>query len=104
MYLMSTQPKSLLGYIICLEVLAVTGLKQALPRMIKAHGEKACQFLIVHSEEDEDHIESAYKLFDSYSEIEKQQVLQNLTESVEMFAQLLDSCYAKTQTYRDIAI
>lgn len=52
MYQMPTQPKTLLGYIICLEELAVTGLKQALPRMIKAHGEKACQFLIVHSEED----------------------------------------------------
>ena len=59
-----THPLSFLGYVALLETLPLKIGKQLLTEIEPIYGHKASSFLRVHSQEDEDHMESLLKVFE----------------------------------------
>jgi len=80
---------SFFGYTMALECLSATFGSTLYRRVLAAHGAKGTQFLKVHSEDDIDHIQKAFKQIDKLSNEEKALVLENLEISAELYRTML---------------
>lgn len=85
-------PIGFYGYALALEGTAVMRLKQIYSRCKELYGEKACNFLRVHAEEDENHVEAVIKLLEQLPPPAIQSIEVNLSQSIDaivlMFAEM----------------
>lgn len=85
-------PIGFYGYALALEGTAVMRLKQIYSKCKELYGEKACNFLRVHAEEDENHVEQAIKMLDQLPAPAIQSIEVNLNQSIDaivlMFAEM----------------
>lgn len=92
-------PAVFMGWILFLEGLACKH-GPTLLHKVKHYGEKSTTFLKLHSEEDQEHIESALELVDSISESELELVLENLVTARDNYQDILEyaekACRAAT--------
>lgn len=82
-------PISLLGYILALEILAA----KVLPRVnirLKELYPRSISFVKVHAEEDQDHIESAFKQLEMLNEADTAAVLENFDTTIDILVSLFN--------------
>jgi thiaminase len=96
-------PLSLLGYIFALESIAVEFGPMLYDKAAKAHGEKACAFLKLHSSEDPDHLEKAKQQYESLSDELKEMVIENMHQSFANYQALLTSSVALARRFKNAA-
>lgn len=84
-------PESFLGYILALEGIAVLAGDNANNRVCETFGPKAASFLRVHSQEDKEHIESAFKHILSLDDKNQKMAYANFIQSGEMYCKILDA-------------
>lgn len=84
-YKMTKSPVALLGYILALEVFAVTCFKEFHEIVSEAHGEKASLFVKVHADDDPDHVEKALAEVERCSPEEREIIYQNFNQTCEVF-------------------
>jgi thiaminase len=101
--IMMKSPAAFFGYIFCLEGLAVDCGGKLYERTKAAHGQKAANFLKVHSDEDVDHLESAFKMLESLSKEEVDLVEKCLRQSAGLYEQILRQCAEKRNASKDQA-
>jgi uncharacterized ferritin-like protein (DUF455 family) len=80
---------SFFGYTLALECLAEQCGPEIAARVLKAHGPKASVFLKLHSQDDQEHTQSAYKLLKNLSQEEAQAAKENLVISCEIYRAML---------------
>jgi hypothetical protein len=82
---------SLIGYIIPLEMLSAQYFPDFNKRVESVYGKKATSFVRVHAEEDEDHIEKAFKVLYDLS-IERQEVIiKNMTQTAIAYTAMIEN-------------
>jgi hypothetical protein len=98
-------PSSLFGYILSLECLAVEFGPELYRRTSAAFGKTAANFLKVHSEDDVDHTEKAFKLLNSFSSPEKSMIQENLEISASLYRSMLQDIqsYAMNSSNQEVA-
>ena len=84
-YKVQKNPYSLLGYIFSLEYKVVVSSKEVYAKIKAAHGDKCCNFLKVHIEDDPDHVKKAYDQIMSLNEIDQKLIWQNYEQTTDMF-------------------
>lgn len=89
---------SFLGYILFLEGLASTKGFDIYKRICSQHGEKACIFVKVHAEEDQGHIESAFKLVESLPAASWQDIESNMIQSTHIYQKMLEEISFRVMT------
>ena len=82
-------PVSFFGYSLALECLAAAFGPEVYRRTSTAHGAKSTVFLKVHSEDDVEHTDRAFKLLATLSETEAKLVVENLEISSELYRGML---------------
>lgn len=82
-------PFALLGYILALELLAARHLPKILPIVENEFGNRATVFIREHSEEDQHHIESAFKIMDGLSPHDTKEVTENIKFSLDIYNLML---------------
>jgi hypothetical protein len=82
-------PSSFFGYTLALECLAGAFGPELYRRTSKAHGEKAAVFLKVHSEDDIEHTEKAFKMLSALPESHQGQIQENLELSANLYRAML---------------
>ena len=87
-YLIEQDPLYFMGYIIALEEVAAKFGENLFGSIKKTHN-KGFQFLKVHSEDDIEHIEHAYKVIDSLDDIRKVQILKNAKQTASAYISML---------------
>lgn len=80
---------SFFGYTLSLECLAQKYGPEVARRAHAAHGKKASQFLLLHSEDDQEHTESAFKHIKNLTPAEEEAAVENLIMSCEMYRSML---------------
>lgn len=80
---------SFFGYTLALECMAERFGVEVAQRVLKAHGPKATMFLKLHSEDDQEHTQSAYKQIEKLSEPELQAAKENLILSCQIYRAML---------------
>lgn len=80
---------SFFGYTLALECLAEKYGPEVARRVLAAHGKKASQFLVLHSEDDQEHTESAYKHIKNLTPAEEEAAVENLILSCDMYRSML---------------
>ena len=80
---------SFFGYTMALECLAEYFGPQVGAKVFKAHGAKATQFIRLHSEDDQDHTQEAYKQIKKLSPQDTQAAVENLKISCEIYRGML---------------
>lgn len=83
-------PTALLGYILPLEAIAVTGGPAHLARVKAAYPTTKCwSFVHVHAEEDPDHLEKAFQAIESLPPELHPAILENLLQSTDAYINML---------------
>lgn len=82
-------PYSLLGYILLLEIAASTIGPEVLKTLSNYYPQKALNFLKVHAQEDEDHVEKAYEVISSLPKNEQALVLECFEQSSFAYSRLI---------------
>lgn len=77
------------GYTLALECLAEQCGPELAARLLKAHGPKASVFLKLHSEDDQEHTEAAFKHIERLSTEDAQAAKENLILSSEIYRSML---------------
>lgn len=90
-------PISFFGYIFCLEMIAKESGPEIYKKVSEIYGPKASHFIKVHAEEDEDHIEHAFKMIHGIEGQDAEYIMQNLKQSCDNYIQLIYHCQAKAQ-------
>lgn len=80
---------SFFGYTLSLECLAEKFGPEVARRVLGAHGKKASKFLLLHSEDDQDHTQEAYKHMKNLSPVEEKAAIENLILSCEIYRSML---------------
>jgi len=88
-YLIDKDPLFFMGYIIALEEVAAK-FGEKMFSTIKGSHKKGFQFIKVHSEDDIEHIEHAYKVIDSLDEFRKAQILKNAKQTASAYISMLN--------------
>ncbi len=86
---------SFFGYTLALECLAEEFGPQLAAKVLKAHGPKASMFLKLHSEDDQEHTQSAFKQIEKLSPEDAQAAKDNLIISSEIYRSMLIEAQAK---------
>ena len=81
-----------LGYVLMLEMLARDCGPKILDKVSLVYGSRAASFLKIHAEEDESHVAQALKLLEDFSDSEKNRVVENFSESVRIYKEILNDC------------
>jgi pyrroloquinoline quinone (PQQ) biosynthesis protein C len=84
------QPKSLLGYILSLELFPVRCYPEVLPVIRQVYGEKCVNFIRVHCEEDPTHVQDAIRQIELASEMEQNEIVKNFIQTTDVVVYLLD--------------
>ncbi len=82
-------PYALLGYILLLEIAASEIGPQIVDKLSAYYPKSALNFLRVHAEEDEDHVQKAYEVISSLPEYEQRLVLECFEQSAFAYSRLL---------------
>ena len=93
-WIQHVSPVSLFGYIFTLEGLAVECGKKAFETVCNSHGKKAGSFLMVHSNEDIAHIESAVTEASKLGSADVDLISKNMRVSAGLYSQMLTTCAA----------
>jgi len=96
-WIMIKNPIAFFGYVLCLEGLAVEYGARAFERVRARFGDKAANFLKVHSEEDMEHLQSAFDAIKDISDSEASLVIQNLEQAVGLYSRMLSECGASAK-------
>lgn len=80
---------SFFGYTLALECLAEEFGPELASKVLKAHGPRASMFLKLHSEDDQEHTESAFREIEKLSPIDAQAAKENLILSSEIYRSML---------------
>lgn len=83
------QPAVVMGWVIFLEGFAVRNGKKLHERAEAGHGKKAVSFLKVHTQEDPEHLEMAFKTLEAFSEKE----LEDVAHGIELYGKLYENVY-----------
>lgn len=83
-------PLSLIGYIIPLELFSAKFFPTFLKKIDSRFGKMACNFVKVHAEEDQDHIEEALSILNEVDGLRKQRILENVEQTAIAYTQMLD--------------
>ncbi len=89
---------SFFGYTLALECLAEQFGPQVAHRVLKAHGKKASKFLLLHSEDDQEHTQEAYKHLQTLTPVEVMAAKENLVLSCEIYRSMLTEASTKVQS------
>lgn len=81
---------SFFGYLMALEGIAVRQGPDVYGRVRKKHGEKATQFLRVHVQEDEGHMDEAFKQVSHLDFGNLESIIQNLRQSAALYGAMLE--------------
>lgn len=90
-------PASVYGYFLVLECLAIHCGPTLMQKLKPHHSEKSLNFLRIHVEEDEDHIEEHNEVLDTFNEEETKLIVENLKVSAYMYIQILKSVEEKVR-------
>ena len=90
-------PASVYGYFLVLECLAIHCGPALMQKLKPHHPEKSLNFLRIHVEEDEDHIEEHNEVLDTFNEQETKMIIENLKVSAYMYMQILSSVAEKVK-------
>lgn len=85
-------PTMIFGYILALEGLSVVHGPFIHQAARGAHGERACSFLKLHSEEDPDHLDKAFEAISELSELEHRLIEENFRFTCALYRSLLAEC------------
>lgn len=80
---------SFFGYTLSLECLAEKYGPKVANRVLNAHGKKSSQFLLLHSEDDQEHAESAFKHIKNLTPAEAAEAEENLIMSCDIYRAML---------------
>lgn len=83
------RPAVVMGWVIFLEGFAVRNGRKLHERAEAGHGKKAVSFLKVHTQEDPEHLEMAFKTLGSFSELE----LDDVAHGIELYGKLYENVY-----------
>jgi len=86
---------SFFGYTLSLECLAEQYGPEVAKRVVTAHGKKASNFLLLHSEDDQDHTQEAYKHMKNLTPAEEQAAKENLILSCDIYRSMLEEAQIK---------
>lgn len=96
-------PISFLGYVLCLEGIAVQQAEFLAQQVTKAHGPKAAAFIKLHGGEDPSHLKKAFELIESLSKNEIDLIQENLSRSCSTYASILNRISFLSQKKKDVA-
>ena len=82
--------EAFVGYVLFLEGLACTKGFDIMKRISAAHGEKACNFVRVHAELDQDHLKSAFELVDGLDPSSFALISSSMMESCFFYERMLE--------------
>ncbi len=83
-------PSSFLGYVLCLEGIAVQKAASLSQRITKTYGPKAATFINLHAGEDPSHLKKAFELIESLSANEVELIKENLARSCATYTAILN--------------
>jgi hypothetical protein len=84
-------PISLIGYIIPLEMLSAQYFPDFNIKVEAVYGKKATSFVRVHAEEDEDHIEKAFKVLYDLSPERQDVIITNMTQTAVAYTAMIEN-------------
>ena len=84
--------RAFMGWVVFLEAFAADFGPAILERVTKAHGKEASVFWKVHAEEDQDHVQKAFKQIDDIPELERQATIDNFVHSASFYVNMLKDC------------
>lgn len=87
-------PASVYGYFLVLECLAIHCGPEVMQKLKPNHPEKSLNFLRIHVEEDEDHIQEHNQVLDTFNQQETELIIENLKVSAFMYIQILEGIQA----------
>jgi len=93
-YKMQRSPKSLLGYILALENLAVLTFPKLNQTLIETFGKESTHFVRVHAEDDPDHVEEALQQIAACTPEEQQEIQKNFDQTCVAYRLLLNDIQA----------
>lgn len=85
-------PTMIFGYILALEGLSVVHGPFVHQAAREAHGERACSFLKLHSEEDPDHLDKAFDAISALTDPEHRLIQANFRFSCALYGSFLSAC------------
>ena len=85
-------PYAFFGYILYLEAYAAKYGQAITARIQKAHGDKATNFMRVHSEEDVDHVEKALEQVEKFPPAILKDIISNMEQANANYLQMLQHC------------
>jgi len=94
-WIFNGRPMVIYGWILALEGFAVRHGGEVYSRCRKAHGDRACAFLKVHSEEDDDHLTKAFEAVAELPAKDVADVIHGLELYTKLYASMLEAAKAK---------
>ena len=91
-------PYYLMGYILFLEGIAIKHGPHIYGKTKEHFGDRVCNFTRVHVEEDEDHLDKAFKELEGLDESDLMHVRESMRISSSLYIQLLEELSADTQS------
>ncbi len=88
-------PESLLGYILCLEMLAVETFKPLYEIQQKTYPQNQHLFVKVHADDDPDHVEEALAQIEMCSDEVQEIILKNFEQTAQMYQSLISHAQEK---------
>ena len=90
-------PTALLGYIIGLEGISVRKMKQVYERLVNAYGKEAATFIHLHAQEDDDHLEKAFKQISTLNPTQVDLIKKNMIQTISLYGMLLNEIVTCTE-------
>lgn len=92
--------EAFMGWVIMLEAFAANFGPKILKRVTETHGPKASTFWKVHAEEDQDHVEKAWKQISQLPQANQQDTIVNFVQSAHYYMGMLQECQAAAAKYK----
>lgn len=93
--------ESVFGWVLALEAFAANFPEDYLKKIINKHSKPACRFLIVHTNEDIEHIEKAFESVENLDDLEL--IIQNMELTTQRYINILRKCAAEAKTKKKAA-
>ena len=89
-YYIDKENTSLLGYILCLEWLAVDTFPDVYSKTLPLYSKASTNFIRVHAEEDPDHVDQCFEQIGALPKDDQYMVMQNFIQSCRMFTLFME--------------
>lgn len=99
-YIQNKSAASFIGYVLFLEGLASTKGFDIYKRITAQFGEKACHFVRVHAEEDQGHIQSAFKLVEALPASTYNDIIMNMNQSTYIYQKMMEEITYQVATHQ----